>query len=60
MNDYTIITDSSCDLPDSLVKELELEVLPLSFILDGKTYRNYQDCCGRPGGAVPRPEDFCG
>ena len=29
MSDYTIITDSSCDLPDGLVKELELEVLPL-------------------------------
>lgn len=43
MSNYTIITDSSCDLPDSLVKELELEVLPLSFILDGKTYRNYPD-----------------
>ena len=43
MNDYTIITDSSCDLPDSLVKELELEVLPLAFIMDGKTYRNYPD-----------------
>ena len=43
MNNYVIITDSSCDLPDSLVKELELEVLPLSFIMDGKTYRNYPD-----------------
>ena len=43
MSDYVIITDSSCDLPDSLVKELELEVLPLSFIMDGKTYRNYPD-----------------
>ena len=43
MRDYVIITDSSCDLPDSLVKELELEVLPLSFIMDGKTYRNYPD-----------------
>ena len=43
MNNYTIITDSSCDLPDSLVKELELEVLPLAFIMDGKTYRNYPD-----------------
>ena len=43
MSDYIIITDSSCDLPDSLVKELELEVLPLSFIMDGKTYRNYPD-----------------
>ncbi len=43
MSDYIIITDSSCDLPDSIVKELELEVLPLSFIMDGKTYRNYPD-----------------
>ena len=43
MNNYVIITDSSCDLPDSLVKKLELEVLPLSFIMDGKTYRNYSD-----------------
>ena len=43
MNNYIIITDSSCDLPDSLVKELELEVLPLSFIMEGKTYRNYPD-----------------
>ena len=43
MNNYVIITDSSCDLPDSLVKELELEVLPLAFIMDGKTYRNYPD-----------------
>ena len=43
MSDYIIITDSSCDLPDSIVKELELEVLPLSFIMDGKTYRNWPD-----------------
>ena len=43
MNNYVIITDSSCDLPDSLVKELELEVQPLSFVMDGKTYRNYPD-----------------
>ena len=43
MSDYIIITDSSCDLPDYLVKALELEVLPLSFIMDGKTYRNWPD-----------------
>ena len=43
MSNYVIITDSSCDLPDSMVKELELEVLPLAFIMDGKTYRNYPD-----------------
>lgn len=43
MNNYVIITDSSCDLPDSLVRELELTVLPLAFIMDGKTYRNWPD-----------------
>ncbi len=43
MNDYLIITDSSCDLPDSLVQELELTVLPLAFIMDGRTYRNWPD-----------------
>ena len=53
MNNYVIITDSSCDLPDSLVKELELEVLPLSFIMDGKTYRNY------PDNREMSPEEFC-
>lgn len=54
MSNYVIITDSSCDLPDSLVKELELEVLPLSFIMDGKTYRNYPDNREMP------PEEFYG
>lgn len=54
MSDYIIITDSSCDLPDSLVKELELEVLPLSFIMDGKTYRNY------PDNREMSPEEFYG
>ena len=43
MNNYVIITDSSCDLPDGLVKELELDVLPLTFIMDDKPYRNYPD-----------------
>ena len=52
MNNYVIITDSACDLPDSLVKELELEVLPMAFIMDGKTYRNYPDNREMP------PEEF--
>jgi DegV family protein with EDD domain len=37
------MTDSSCDLPAGLAKELELEVIPLTVVLDGKTYRNYLD-----------------
>ena len=33
---YTIVTDSSCNLPESLIDELELEVLPLVFMADAK------------------------
>lgn len=43
MEDYVIVTDSSCDLPASLAEELELCVVPLSFSLGGKEYRNYLD-----------------
>ena len=43
MCDYVILTDSSADLTAQQVQELELEVLPLSFTLDGKTYHDYPD-----------------
>ena len=43
MSDYVILTDSSCDLPDHLVQELELQVTPLAFIMGDKTYWNYPD-----------------
>ncbi len=43
MSEYVIVTDSSADLPDSLVKELGVEVLPLSFTIQGVTRHNYPD-----------------
>ena len=43
MKDYIILTDSCSDLPADLVEELELEVLPLSFVMEGKEYFNYPD-----------------
>lgn len=43
MNDYVIVTDSSCDLSAEMADELGLIVLPLSFNLKGKEYRNYLD-----------------
>jgi DegV family protein with EDD domain len=43
MSQYIIMTDSSCDLPAGLAAELELEVLPLSVLIDGKSYVNYLD-----------------
>lgn len=43
MSDFVIVTDSSADLPADLVKDLDLEVLPLSFTIRGSTYHNYPD-----------------
>ena len=43
MSEFVIVTDSSADLPAALVKELGVEVLPLSFTLQGITRHNYPD-----------------
>ena len=43
MENFSIVTDSSCDLPASCAERLGLTVLPLSFTIDGKEYRNYLD-----------------
>lgn len=40
MEDYAIVTDSSCDLPAPLIRELGLTVVPLSFRLGDREYRN--------------------
>lgn len=43
MNDYVLLTDSSADLPQQLVEELGVGVLPLCFTMGDKTYRNWPD-----------------
>ncbi len=43
MSNYVLATDSCCDLPYELVKELNLEVIPLSVEIKGKVYHNYPD-----------------
>jgi DegV family protein with EDD domain len=44
MNDYTIITDSSCDLPAKIVDDLGIQVMPLSVVTEtGKRFVNYLD-----------------
>ncbi|MDY3281142.1 DegV family protein [Dysosmobacter sp.] len=40
MSEFTIITDSCCDLPAELAEELELEVLPLHLEMDGQDHQN--------------------
>lgn len=43
MSEYVIVTDSSADLSAAEVKELELQVIPLKFTINGATYSDYPD-----------------
>lgn len=36
--DYIIMSDSTCSLDEETIKECDVEVLPLSFIMNGKEY----------------------
>lgn len=40
MKDFVIITDSTCDLPESYVKENNLEVIPIPYSIEGVVYGN--------------------
>ncbi len=43
MRDYVIITDSTTDLTQELINELDITVIPMEFNIDGKVYLNYSD-----------------
>lgn len=43
MRDYVIITDSTTDLTQELINELDITVIPMEFNIDGKGYLNYSD-----------------
>lgn len=43
MENFKIITDSSCDLTPALIEELDLHVVPLSVLINDKVYVNYPD-----------------
>lgn len=43
MTKYSIITDSTTDLSPEIIKDLEIDVLPLRFTIDEKTYCDYPD-----------------
>ena len=34
MRDYVILTDSCCDLSAAMAEELQLDVMPMSLLLD--------------------------
>lgn len=43
MREYIIFTDSTTDLPNSFVTQNNIEVLPMTFSLEGKDYKEYSD-----------------
>lgn len=43
MSEYQIITDSTSDLSPSLIEKLQIHVIPMTFILNEKSYFNYPD-----------------
>ncbi len=43
LKNYVIITDSTTDLPPQLIKDLNIDVLPLTFTVNNKTYKNLPD-----------------
>lgn len=40
---FVILTESSCDLTAELAERAEIEVLPLTFTMEGRTYAHYPD-----------------
>lgn len=52
MAEYQIITDSTTDITADMIKELDLQVIPLCYMMDGKTYHNI------PGGGEMTDQEF--
>lgn len=42
-----LVTDSSCDLPEELVKKYHIQVVPLVVNIDGKFYQERVDITPR-------------
>ena len=43
MKDYIIVTESTSDLPQDLVDELEIKIIPMTFGFENESYLNYPD-----------------
>lgn len=52
MGTYRIVTDSTTDLTPELIQELDVQVIPICYIMEGKTYHNI------PGGGEMTDREF--
>src|SRR3712207_2940829 len=68
--DIKIVADSSCDLSQELKEEMNIDIAPLTLILEGKEYvdneelnvseyiENMANCKTSPKTACPSPQDY--
>lgn len=52
MTEYQIITDSTTDISPEMIAELDLQVIPMCYMLEGRTYHNI------PGGGEMTDHEF--
>lgn len=43
MRNYVIVTESTTDLPQDLVNELGITIIPMTFVIENESYLNYPD-----------------
>jgi DegV family protein with EDD domain len=43
VQDYIIVTDATCDLPVEILRDSDIEVIPMEFIMEDKVYSHYPD-----------------
>ena len=41
--DFDIVSDSSCNLPDAMIEEFGLHILPLRFMSEGEEYQSFTE-----------------
>ena len=52
MGTYQIVTDSTADLTPELIRQLDVQVIPLCYMMGGRTYHNI------PGGGEMTDRQF--
>jgi DegV family protein with EDD domain len=43
VQDYIIVTDATCDLPVEILRDLDILVIPMEFIMEDRVYSHYPD-----------------
>jgi DegV family protein with EDD domain len=43
VQNYVIVTDATCDLPMDIIRDLDIVVIPMEFIMEDKVYSYYPD-----------------